>query len=184
MLLIIVFVVHVSYPGRMIVGSIGLIVHDGIMSLWRHVIAVPRTRNKPDIKSVDVPGIVGVVIVIVVMKVQPAYPRYLSEMVITDKHISGLSNSTVVIVIHRYAFNLDHCAVIIILHIGIVIISGIEAYVHAWGSDVYAESAWIVIEVELPVGIDGKFNVAFHKNEWISITVCAQSFGSFRGGQG
>lgn len=105
------------------------------------------------------------------MKISDA--AYVSEAVIVDKDVPGLDNSSVVIVIHRNTLDLDHCPVIVVLNIGIIIITGVITNVHVGCGNIYAGTTakiGIVIEIEFTIRINCKFHCIFNKNEGVVIT--------------
>ena len=134
---------------------------------------VPRTRNIPVVMCIDESGIVGILVVMVIVDVHPTNACHPSKVVVSDKNISGLDYSSVIIVVNRHIFHLYHRTIIVILDIGVIVISRIETDVHVGNSHVNTESARIVKEVELAVGINCKFNILFNKNEWFPISIGA-----------
>lgn len=161
----------IGYPGRIIVGPVRLMIDHGIMLMWRNIIVVPRTGNKPVIVNIDESGIVGVLIVVIIMYMQSAYPRYSSKMIVSDINISGLDYPSVVVVKNGHMLDLDHGTIIVVLNIRVIIIPGIEADVSAGNGHAYIKSVGIVKKVELSIGIDREFDILFNKNEWLPISV-------------
>lgn len=101
---------------------------------------------------------------VVVIVDNHASQLYEIPVIVTDENISGLDDTPVVIIENRDIFYLYHCSVVVVLHVRVVIIARIKAKGHSGSIDIELCSAVAeVTEVELSVGIYGKFNVTFRK---------------------
>lgn len=123
---------------------------------------------------IDVPRVIGNPVKSIVVNMQSAQPIYTTAPVIIDVDSPGTNYSSVVIVINRNAFNLNYRTIIVILNIGFVIITGIITNVHIGRRNIYHVGILkfgIIIKIEFPIWVNGKFNSAFYKNDGVFIII-------------
>jgi hypothetical protein len=162
------FVIAVS--NGTVIPSIGHVIHHTVGIDWGSVIHVPRTKYIIWVKNVYDPSAMRKIAVIVIYNVKPANPNNAS-VVVLDFNIAGLDYPTVIVIINGNIFNLDYRTIIIILNIGIIVITRIETYIYIGSIDGYIRPflGANIDKVELAVGKNGEFHIAFHKNVGVSI---------------
>lgn len=170
MFFVVVLMIAVRHPGRIIIGAVWLMIYNGIVLIRQPVISVPGLWNVPVVIAIDKPGIMGVLVIRIVMDHQVSNPGDPSKVVVTYQDISGLDDSSIVVIINRHAFDLDHCPEIVILDKRVIVITGVIAHIDVRVDPGKLDPPGMVKKVELPVWVDSKFHVAFNKDERFFIT--------------
>jgi len=85
-------------------------------------------------------------------------------------HIAYLANPAIIIIVHRDVFYLDHCSIIVILNIWVIVIPGVErnggvAKVHVRP---YVHPV-VNVKVEFTIGVYGEGNAVLVKNDGVAI---------------
>jgi len=172
----------VSYRG--IIPTVWIVI-DHTMRIKRScIIYMPWTVDIGSVVRTNVPSAVGVVPVRIIEDVQATHP-YDAVVGITDFYITGLDDASKLVVINRNILYLDYSTVVVVLHVSIVIVTGVvrDAYPRGIDVDVYLTSVVTshIDKVELSIGEYGKLYATFHEDVRITIVVIAVGSGSFTG---
>lgn len=165
-------VIHITVANRSVVSSVRVVVYDTAGVQRTHIPYVPWSPNISWGPEVDITGAVIETTVVVIEDTQATYAYY-ATVAIMDLRITRLDDTSVVIIVDRDIFDLDHSAVVVVLHIRIVIVTRVKIQLNITGTDVHIHiSSFIspeIDKVELSIGEYRKFNCTF--NEHIGITI-------------
>ena len=120
--------VMMSY--RFKVSSIGRVECDTKIDLWRSVICVPIAWRIIAIVTIDIPINLWR-IVRIVSNIHTANPRDIASVIVIYMYSSGLTDTTIIIIINRSVFNLNDRSIRIILYIGTIIITRIKTDIYS-----------------------------------------------------
>lgn len=154
-------------PYRVIILPVGPVIDHTVTNGRDHIIGVPWAVHIIPVIDIDETRIVRIAVIPVVVDVQSADPTYAAETVITYIDIARLDDPAVIVIVNRGVLDLDHCSIIVILDIRIIVVTRIktDAHITEIGMSSKIWTIAIDVKVELTVGEYGKLDAALHKNE-------------------
>ena len=127
-----VYVFSIGYSSWGIICTVWPVEHDAYIHRRPPVIPVPRSRNIYAVIRIDEATMVGKTMMPVIVNIHITNHRHHSERIIVDINVSSLYDPSVVIIINRDIFDLDHRPIVIILHIRFVVVTRIVTDVQIW----------------------------------------------------
>src|SRR5690606_41725393 len=107
------FIISMSY--RVIMLSVGSMVHHTVIISWNSVIIVPRSVNIMWIKNIDITCVVRKSSMRVVVNIKSSNSRHISKAIIVYINITYLTYSTIKIIINWNVFYLNNSSKFIVL---------------------------------------------------------------------
>lgn len=97
--------------------------------------------------DVNVSGVVIIETPAVIVDIHASYALY-PIPVIADIDLTDLGNPTIIIVVNRYVFHLNHRTIVVVLGIGTVIVTGVKGHSISLSRNIFVDR-----EIEFPIGI-------------------------------
>ena len=168
---VVVYIPVIIHSVHVVVLPVWLMEDDGGMGMGTGVILVPWPRNIAGIPDIDKTGVSYKSLELIIMKDQVPDPFYLSKEIIVDRNAPGLDDAPIVIIEYRNMGNLDHCSIVIILDVAVIVTAHIEAEV---ASGINPEALVGVVsgteeKIELSIGKDREFDASFIENKGFAI---------------
>lgn len=175
-------VVMVTIANGTVISSVGIVINNDVGIKGAGIIHMPRPVNIIRVEHVYRTRAVHEMSVIVIDYMKTSHSHEPS-VVIADVNIARPDYPSEFIVVHRHIFHLYHGSVGIVLHIGIIVVTRVEGYVHIGRADGNGISFLRpdIDKIKLAIGKNGKFNIALNEDKSVAIITSSAGICLFHG---